>query len=145
MNISKHFTLREATKSNTAIRHGIDNNPTRTHLESLKLLAENVLEPLREHFDKPIYISSGYRSKKLNALVNGSLKSQHCKGQAVDLDNDYRNSVTNEEIYFYILENLDFDMLINEEDFSWLHVSYKKTGNRKQVLKMNNGKYTRLC
>jgi len=145
MNLSKHLTLHEATKSNTAIRNGIDNLPTKTHLEALKLLAKEVFEPLREHFNQPIYVSSGYRSKKLNSLVRGSSSSQHCKGEALDLDNDYRNSVTNEEIYFYILENLDFDMLINEEDFSWIHVSYKKTGNRKQVLKMNKGRYTRLC
>lgn len=142
MKLSKNLSLSEVIKSNTAIRKGIDNNPTRKHLDSLEYIAVNVFQRIRDHFKKPIYISSGYRSEALNKAIGGSKTSQHSKGEALDIDNDHRGSVSNKEIFDYIKDNLDFDQLINEENYSWVHVSYKKSGNRKQVLDMKKGKYT---
>lgn len=142
MKLSKNLSLSEVIKSNTATRKGIDNSPTRKHLDNLQYISVNVFQRIRDHFKKPIYISSGYRSKALNKAIGGSKTSQHCKGEALDIDNDHRNSVSNKQIFDYIKDNLDFDQLINEENYKWVHVSYKKSGNRKQVLDMNNGKYT---
>ena len=134
MRISKHLTLAELTKSDTALRLKIDNTPTAEHLENLKRVANNVFEPIREHFGVPIYISSGYRSEALNKAVKGSLTSQHCKGEALDIDADIFGKITNKQIFDFVKENLVFDQLINEYNYSWVHVSFKKTGNRKQVL-----------
>ena len=135
MKLSENLSLAEVIKSNTAIKKGIDNSPTEQHLESLKLLAENIFQPIREHFGVPIGISSGYRSEALNRVIGGSSStSQHCKGEAFDLDADMFGKITNKEIFDFIKDNLDFDQLINEFDYSWVHVSYKKEGNRKQVL-----------
>ncbi len=91
MKISPHLNLAEITRSDTAKRHGIDNTPTAEHLENFKLLADKVFEPIREHFGVPIFISSGYRSKALNSFIKGSPSSQHCKGQAIDIDMDGGN------------------------------------------------------
>ena len=140
MKISPHLSLAELTRSQTAKRNGIDNTPTAEHLENFKILAEKVFEPIREHFKTPIFISSGYRSKELNALIKGSPTSQHCKGQAIDIDMDGGNGeVTNRMVFDFIKNKLDFDQLIWEfgTDFNpdWVHVSYVKTGNRKQKLK----------
>jgi hypothetical protein len=140
MKISPHLNLAEITRSDTAKRHGIDNTPTAEHLENFKLLADKVFEPIREHFGVPIFISSGYRSKALNDFIKGSLSSQHCKGQAIDIDMDGSNGeVTNRMVFDYIKNKLDFDQLIWEfgTDFNpdWVHVSYVKKGNRKQKLK----------
>ena len=147
MKISPHLSLAELTRSQTAKRNGIDNMPTAEHLENFKILAEKVFEPIREHFKTPIFISSGYRSKELNDFINGSPNSQHCKGQAIDIDMDGGNGeVTNRMIFDFIKNKLDFDQLIWEfgTDFNpdWVHVSYVKTGNRKQKLKAvrKNGK-----
>ena len=142
MKLSYNLPLGEVTKSNTAIKNNIPNQPTKQHLQNLIVLAKNVFQPTREHFDKPIYISSGYRSKELNKLIGGASSSQHSKGEAIDIDNDYRNSVSNKEIFDYIKDNLEFDQLINEQDYSWVHVSYRKGMNRNKVLNMVNGKYT---
>jgi hypothetical protein len=103
------------------------------------LLAEKIFEPIREHFGVPIHISSGYRSKELNAKIGGSATSQHCKGQAVDIDMDNSaNGVTNADVFNYIKDNLPFDQLIwefgNEDNCDWVHVSYVPNG-RKQILK----------
>jgi hypothetical protein len=151
MKISPNLNLAEITRSDTAKRHGIDNTPTAEHLENFKLLADKVFEPIREHFKTPIFISSGYRSKALNDFIKGSLSSQHCKGQAIDIDMDGSNGeVTNRMVFDYIKNKLDFDQLIWEfgTDFNpdWVHVSYAKTGNRKQKLKAvrSNGKTTYL-
>ena len=141
MKLSNNLSLAEVTKSNTAIKNNIPNNPTKQHLQNLIVLAENVFQPIREHFNKPIYISSGYRSKELNKLIGGASRSQHSKGEAIDIDNDFRNSVTNKEIFDYIKDNLEFDQLINEQDYSWIHVSFRKEMNRNKVLNMVNGKY----
>ena len=143
MKLSKNLSLSEVVKSNTAIKNGIDNSPTLEHLQNLEILAEKIFQPIREHFGVPIGISSGYRSKALNEAIGGSKTSQHCNGQALDLDADMFGQVTNKEIFDYIVENLSFDQLINEYNYSWIHVSYKnKKENRKQVLKAykENGK-----
>lgn len=140
MKISPNLNLAEITRSDTAKRHGIDNTPTAEHLENFKLLAEKVFEPIREHFKTPIFISSGYRSKELNAFIKGSSSSQHCTGQAIDIDMDGSNGeVTNRMVFDFIKNKLDFDQLIWEfgTDFNpdWVHVSYVKGKNRKQKLK----------
>lgn len=140
MKISPNLNLAEITRSDTAKRHGIDNTPTAEHLENFKLLADKVFEPIREHFKTPIFISSGYRSKELNAFIKGSALSQHCKGQAIDIDMDGSNGeVTNRMVFDFIKNKLDFDQLIWEfgTDFNpdWVHVSYVKGQNRKQKLK----------
>ena len=147
MKISPNLNLAEITRSDTAKRQGIDNTPTAAHLENFKLLADKVFEPIRAHFGVPIFISSGYRSKALNDLIKGSSSSQHCKGQAIDIDMDGSNGeVTNRMVFDFIKNKLDFDQLIWEfgTDFNpdWVHVSYTKDKNRKQKLKAirTNGK-----
>ena len=90
MKLSEHLDLSEITRSDTAKRKGISNQPTPEHLENFKKLAENIFEPIRNHFKEPIFISSGYRSKELNTAVGGSLTSQHCSGEAIDIDMDGR-------------------------------------------------------
>ncbi|HPQ79917.1 MAG TPA: D-Ala-D-Ala carboxypeptidase family metallohydrolase [Candidatus Dojkabacteria bacterium] len=140
LKLSQFVKLKEVTKSDTAIRAGIDNSPTEEHLEKLKLLCTKVFDPLRSHFNRPIGISSGYRSKALNDAVKGaSLTSQHCKGEAIDIDADIFDNITNKELFEYIKDNLDFDQLICEYpnkqgEPSWVHVSYSTKRNRKQVL-----------
>jgi hypothetical protein len=140
MKISTHLNLAEVTRSDSAKRHGIDNTPTAEHLENFKLLAEKVFEPIRLHFKTPIFISSGYRSKALNDFIGGSASSQHCKGQAIDIDMDgSKGGVTNKMVFDFIVSRLDFDQCIHEfgtdANPDWVHVSYAKTGNRKQKLK----------
>ena len=152
MKLSENLSLAEVTKSATAIKHGIANEPTPEHLQNLKDIAENVFQPIRDHFSMPIAVSSGYRSNALNELIGGSKRSQHSKGQALDLDADVYGGVTNREIFIYIKENLDYDQLIYEfgtdEEPAWVHVSYKSQGNRREVLKAykDNGmtKYMRI-
>ena len=132
--------MAEVTRSETAKRRKIDNAPTDEHIENLKILAANIFQPMRDHFGKAIYISSGYRSEALNKAIKGSKTSQHCKGEALDIDNDNANNgVTNRDIFEFIRDNLKFDQLINEFPVkgnpSWVHVSYSKTQQRNQVLK----------
>lgn len=138
MMLSKNLSLVEATKSATAIKHGIANEPTQEHLQNLKLVAENVFQPIREHFSKPLAVSSGYRSKALNSLLNGSKSSQHCKGEALDLDGEGFGGISNGDIFYFIKENIDFDQLIWEfgtnENPDWVHVSYKSEENRGEIL-----------
>lgn len=147
MKISEHLSLAEVTRSETAKRKGISNNPTAEHLENFKLLAENVFEKIRNHFGVPIHISSGYRSKELNSAIGGSQTSQHSKGQAIDVDMDGSgDGVTNADVYNFIKDNLEYDQLIwefgNDKNPDWVHVSYSKDKNRKQRLKAvkKNGK-----
>lgn len=142
MNLSTHLTLEECIVSDTAKRLGISNQPTEQHLKSLKLLAENIFEPIRNHFGKAIYVSSGYRSEALNKAIPGSsTTSQHCKGEALDLDQDGKGTgITNADVFKYIKDNLNFDQLIweygNSNNPDWVHVSYSPSGHqRKQVLK----------
>jgi hypothetical protein len=138
MQLSKNLALAEVTRSETAKRKGISNMPTPEHLENFKKLAENVFQPIREHFGVPIHISSGYRSKALNTAVGGSLSSQHCTGEAIDIDMD-GTDITNAQIFHFIKDNLNFDQLIAEfpenSNPAWVHVSYESTGKqRKQIL-----------
>ena len=137
MKLSTHLDLSEVIRSDSAKRNGISNMPTEEHIANFMLLAEKIFEPIREHFGVPIRISSGYRSKELNAKIGGSATSQHCKGQAIDIDMD-GTSLTNKQIFDYIKDNLPFDQLIwefgNEENCDWVHVSYVPNG-RKQILK----------
>ena len=140
MKISAHLNLAEVTRSDSAKRHGIDNTPTAEHLENFKLLAEKVFEPIRLHFKTPIFISSGYRSQALNAFIKGSSSSQHCKGQAIDIDMDgSKGGVTNKMVFDFIVSRLEWDQIIwefgTDSNPDWVHVSYVKTGNRKQKLK----------
>ena len=141
MQLSKHLSLAEVVRSETAKRRGISNMPTDAHIANFKLLAEKVFEPIRTHFGKPIHISSGYRSEALNKAIGGSLTSQHCSGEAIDIDMDgSSNGVTNKMVFDYIKDNLNFDQLIwefgTDSAPDWVHVSYESTGKqRKQILK----------
>mgnify|MGYP003649928830 CR=1 FL=1 len=134
MRLSKNFVLSEITRSNTAKRLGISNEPTKSHLENMQRLISNLIQPMRDELG-PVRISSGYRSKALNRAIGGSSKSQHCKGQALDLQFWKDGKMCNEEVYKWILNShLEFDQMINEFDFAWIHISLKKDKNRKQVL-----------
>jgi hypothetical protein len=152
MKLSEHLDLSEVTRSESAKRKGISNMPTEAHIANFKLLAEKIFEPIRTHFRCPIIISSGYRSKELNAAIGGSLTSQHCQGEAIDIDMDGTpNGVTNRMVFDYIKDNLEFDQLIYEfgdaNNPDWVHVSYESSGKqRKQILRAvrTNGKTSYL-
>ncbi len=134
MRLSKNFVLSEITRSNTAKRLGISNEPTKEHLENMQRLISNLIQPMRDELG-PIRISSGYRSKTLNRIIGGSSKSQHCKGEALDLQFWKDGKICNKEVYDWVLNShLEFDQMINEFDFSWIHISLKKDKNRKDVL-----------
>ena len=145
MKLSNNLSLAEMTKSSTAQRRGIDNMPTPEHMENMKVLAAKIFQPIREHFNRPILISSGYRSKALNDAIGGSQTSQHSIGEAIDIDMD-GTTLSNTDVFNYIKDNLDFDQLIwefgNDEKPDWVHVSYKANGpQRKSILvakKINN-------
>ena len=134
MKLSKNLTLGEATKSATAIKNGISNKPSGEHLSNLIQIATKIFQPVRDHFQKPIIVSSGYRSQALNDLIGGASGSQHSKGEALDLD----GSVENFLIFEFIENNLQFDQLIwefgDDENPDWVHVSYKSENNRGEVL-----------
>lgn len=139
MQLSKNLVLAEVMRSETAKRKGISNMPTPEHIENFKKLAENVFQPIRDHFGVPIRISSGYRSKALNTAVGGSLSSQHCKGEAIDIDMD-GTSITNKQIFDFVKANVNFDQMIwefgTDANPNWVHVSYNSDGpQRKQILK----------
>lgn len=148
MRLSEHLDLSEVIRSESAKRNGISNMPIVLHIANLKLLAGHIFQPIRDNFRCPINISSGYRSKELNSFIKGSTTSQHCTGEAIDIDMDGTpNGVTNKMVFDYIKNNLDFDQLIwefgNSSNPDWVHVSYESTGKqRKQVLKAvrSNGK-----
>lgn len=139
MQLSEHFELAEFTRSSTSKRAGISNMPTDAHLENIKLLCEKILEPIRVHFARSIILSSGYRSSALNRAIGGASSSQHCSGEAADIDMDGTN-VTNAQIFNYIKDNLEFDQLIwefgTDSNPDWVHVSYESNGRqRKQILR----------
>ena len=135
MILSKNFTLQEFTKSVTAIRNDIDNSPNAEHIRNIQLLVKFVLQPLREGLNKPIRITSGYRSESLNKLIKGSKRSQHCKGQAADLQFKVDGVMDNKAIWDKVIElGLPFDQMINEFEFSWIHISYNHEHNRKSLL-----------
>ena len=148
MQLSKHFKLEEFTKSMTAIRKGIDNEPGSGDIKNLENLCYEILEPLRAKFDKPITITSGYRSEELCLAIGSKRTSQHAKGQAVDLE---IFGVPNIKTAYWLQNNVDFDQLIleywkpknkNDINSGWVHVSYNEKGaNRKQVLTFDGGSY----
>jgi hypothetical protein len=148
MQLSKNFEVAEFARSSSAKRLGISNQPTEAHIANMKLLCEKVLQPVRDHFGRSIFLSSGYRSAALNVKTPGaSSTSQHCTGEAVDIDMD-GTEVSNKEVFDFIKEHLEFDQLIwefgTDANPDWVHVSYESTGKqRKQVLKaVKQGKTT---
>ena len=139
MQLSKNFSLKELTASQTADRHGISNNPSEDHMDNLKKLCDNVLQKVRDHYGKVVSVSSGYRSPELCVKIGSSMKSQHAKGQAADFE---IFGLPNAELAKYIIDNIDFDQLIlefhnpEEPNSGWIHCSYKNPEeNRKQVLR----------
>jgi len=130
--------------SNTATRRNIDNNPNAEQLAAMKLVTAKVFQPVREWYGKPIRVNSFFRSPELNTRTGGSKTSQHCKGEAIDID----TSNDNKKLYDYIRDNLEYDQLIwefgNESNPDWIHVSFSKNGNRKRQLlaKKVNGRTT---
>lgn len=128
----KYFTIEEMTKSSTATAKHIDNTPNQTAIDNLTKLIEIVLDPLREWYGKPIRVNSGFRCKALNEAVGGSDTSQHRLGEAADITVGTKKG--NKKLFEYIKDNLPFDQLINESNFSWVHVSYREGRLRKQVL-----------
>jgi hypothetical protein len=135
--ISKHLTLEELCNSEAAIKLGIVNIPNQLQTENLKALALKVYEPVREHFGVEINISSGYRIMNLNQAINGSITSQHCSGEAIDIDMK-GDKVTNAQVFHWIKDNLKYDQLIWEfgdsKNPNWIHISYCKE-NRQQTLR----------
>lgn len=128
----KYFTIEEMIKSSTATAKRIDNTPNQTVIDSLTKLIEAVLDPLREWYGKPIRVNSGFRCEALNEAVGGSDTSQHRLGEAADITVGTKKG--NKKLFEYIKDNLPFDQLINESNFSWVHVSYREGRLRKQVL-----------
>lgn len=137
MNLSANFTLKELTKSDTATRLGIDNTPDEAVIESLKLLCENVLQPVRDHFGKSVTVNSGFRSPETNQATGGSKTSDHCKGQAADIEIE---GISNPDLAHWIMDNCDYTQLILEfytqgqPNSGWVHVSYNPADLRKQEL-----------
>ena len=151
MKLSDNFSLLELTKSQTAERKGIDNTPSPEHQENLKLLCTHILQPVRDHFERVVSVSSGYRSPELCEAIGSKITSQHAKGQAADFE---IYGLSNQELAIWINENLEYDQLILEywkkEDpnAGWIHCSFDDRVNRKQYLKAykENGrtKYERI-
>jgi len=137
MKLSNNFSLAELTKSETALRHGLDNTPGEEELENLKLLVQNVLQPIRDAYGVPVKVNSGFRHPVVNAFVGGSKTSDHCRGQAADIE---IAGVPNAELAKWIQENLEFRQLILEfytpgvPDSGWVHVSYVKGDNQRKVM-----------
>ena len=135
MRLSKNFTLSEITKSNTAKRLGIENVPDKEHLNNMQVLVRDLIQPMRDALG-PIRISSGYRNPQLNRAIGGSTKSQHCKGEALDLQFWKQGEMCNKEIYDWVIKSgIEFDQMINEFDYAWIHISLKNGGkNRRMIL-----------
>jgi hypothetical protein len=137
MKLSPNFTLHEMTKSETALRLGLSNEPGEAEIESLRLLCEKVLQPVRNHFGKGVKVNSGFRHPDVNKAVNGSTTSDHCKAMAADIEIP---GIPNAELAEWIKDNLEFKQLILEfytlgiPDSGWVHVSYNKDDLKKQVL-----------
>ena len=137
--ISKHISYKEGVYSTTAMRRGIDNTPDDDQLDCMETLAEEVFEPLRDYVNGPIKINSFFRCPELNTAIGGSHKSQHCKGQAIDIDDTF-GRCTNAEMYHFIKEHLDFDQMIwefgDDDNPDWVHISYVSSEkNRNRCLK----------
>lgn len=137
--ISKYATLGELTKSATALRHGIVNEPNFEEKENLKEVCVNVFDKCREFVEGPLEITSGFRSPKLNKKIGGSATSQHMKGEALDIDCQKFGNGTNAKLFKFIKDNLEFDQLIwefgTDKEPDWIHVSYSRLHNRKKILK----------
>ena len=137
MQLTNNFSLAEMVKSETALRHDMDNTPGEAEIENLKTLAEKVLQPVRDHYGKGVKVNSGYRHPEVNAKVGGSKTSDHCKGQAADIEIP---GVPNADLAQWIAENLDFTQVILEfytqgiPDSGWVHVSYDPQNLKKQTL-----------
>lgn len=127
----KYFTIKELSKTN---HKNIDNTPDETSTNNLIALVDNILDPLREWYGKPIIVNSGYRCNKLNTAVKGAKNSQHIFGEAADITAGSKTE--NKKLFEYIRDNLEFDQLIDESDFTWIHVSFRKDRLRKQILKL---------
>jgi|TARA_R100001463_G_scaffold70130_2_gene123693 hypothetical protein len=146
--ISKHISDKEAVYSNTAIRRGIENTPSEEQLSNMRLLADNIFEPLRVYVGGPIKINSFFRSEELNQAIGGSTTSQHCKGQAIDIDDTF-GKMTNAQMYYWIKDNLDFDQMIwefgDDNNPNWVHVSYvsEKENRNRCLLAYKEGKKTK--
>jgi len=146
MKLTTNFSLAEMTASQTAARKGIPNNPTPGQIENLKKLCESVLQPIRNHYDAPVIVSSGFRSPELCVVIGSSIDSQHAKGQAADLQ---VSGIDNESLATWIKNNLDFDQLILEfykkeegPHSGWIHVSYVGKENRKESLQATRSEKT---
>ena len=145
MKLTANFSLIELTKSQTAERKGIDNTPSPTHRDNLKSLCTRILQPIRDHFNRVVSVSSGYRSEALCTAIGSKTTSQHAKGQAADFE---IYGLSNGELATWIKENLDYDQLILEfwtpesPNNGWIHCSYNSEGNRKEYLRAykNEGK-----
>ena len=144
--ISKHISYHEGTYSQTGVRRDLDNTPDDSQLKRMEEVAENLFEPLREWVGGPIKINSFFRGEPVNTVIGGSRKSQHMKGQAIDIDDTFGHK-TNAEMYHYVKDNLDFDQLIwefgTDENPNWLHISWvSHRPNRKKltVAKKVNGR-----
>ena len=139
--MSDHFSIKELTYSDTAVRLGIDNTPNDEILKNLQLVTQHILEEVRNYFDKPVKVTSGYRSEKLCLAIGSKATSQHTLGQAVDFE---VIGIPNQVVSDWIVNNLDFDQCIlefwnpNEYNSGWVHCSYKPSGNRKMYLKAYN-------
>ena len=138
MKLSANFSLSEMTKSQTAIRKDIDNTPTQEHIDNLKYVAVNLLQPIRDHFGKPVTVSSGYRSVELCEAIGSSSRSQHAKGEAADFEIP---GMDNKELGLWIRDNIEYDQLIlefykdGEPNSGWIHCSMVKDGEpRKSTL-----------
>ncbi len=137
MNLTKNFTLSEMTKSDAALRHDMDNTPGEVEIANLKLLCEKVLQPVRDQYKTGVKVNSGYRSPDVNAKVGGSRTSDHCKGQAADIEIP---GIANADLAIWISQNLDYTQLILEfytqgvPDSGWVHVSYDPANLKKQNL-----------
>ena len=130
-----YFTIEELIKSSTARRKGIPNLPNGEQKENLIALVDNVLDPLRKLWGKPIIVTSGFRCAKLNRAVGGVAKSQHTKGQAADIRTVENTTMANKQLFDVAMRSgLPFDQLIDEYGYNWIHISYNIKGNRKQVL-----------
>ena len=137
--ISKHISYKEGVYSNTAIRKGIDNTPNAEQKANMEKIAQNVFEPLRQWVGGPIKINSFFRCPELNKAIGGSSKSQHCKGQAIDIDDTF-GVVSNADMYAWIKNHLDFDQMIwefgDDNNPNWVHISYvSHEENRNRCLK----------
>ena len=144
--ISKHVSWKEGTYSRTGERLDLDNTPNEDQLKCMKAIAENIFEPLREWVGGPVKINSFFRGEPVNTAIGGSTRSQHMKGQAIDIDDTFKHK-TNAEMFHFIKDNLDFDQLIwefgTDDNPNWVHVSYvTHRDNRKKltIAKKINGK-----